>query len=641
MMKTLFTLFTVLVGFSASAGLSDNDSHAPLKNDLNPPDRVASVVWHVGPSRDYKKPSEVAALVQDGDIIEIDAGDYVGDVARWSQDNLTFRGVGGIANLDANYRASGRKAIWVIAGDNAIVENIRFANCKDKTDVDKNWAGIRAEGTNLTVRNCIFYNNSDGILCGKNLASDIVITHTTFEANGHGDGQSHNLYIGQINSLTFTYNYSHRAVVGHELKSRAVTNYILYNRISDEDGTASRLIDLPQGGVSIVMGNVLQQGANVSQRNMLGYGLEGANEGPEELYVVNNTFVNDHENVARFIDVGANTELFKAYNNIFAGPHSTDPEQYFVYRSAATVRDISHNLFEQNPVDAGLKDPANIDYHLVQGSEAIGAGTDAGVASNGFGLTPLYEYVHPADGTAREGACNISLGAYEYGTNEPPVVSVVADKPVVYYGYAPEATAILTASATSDRAPFTYTWSTGDTGASIAVSPATTTVYTVTVTDAVGCQQSANVTVEVVDVRCGPMEHQKVVVCNRAGQELCIDANAVPAHLQNGGTLGSCDVNAGAGERIESATEGLVVEAFPNPFSEQITIALKPQTEQYVIVEVYDLDGSLIKRLYEGTIEPGGVRQVQLNGAELKEGLHIGKIITKGGVETIYLMVRK
>ena len=637
---TLLTVMTCLFGLLILANGKDVAGDRPLIGPGDA-DNITTTVWQVGPTRTYKKPSEVASLVQDGDIIEIDAADYVGDVARWAQHNLTFRGVGGTPNLDANYKASGRKAIWVIAGNNVIVENIRFLNCKDQTNVDKNWAGIRQEGTNLTVRNCVFYNNSNGILCGKNLNSNIVITQTIFDSNGHGDGQSHNLYIGQINSLTFTHNYSHKAVDGHELKSRAVNNYILYNRISDEDGTAARLIDLPNGGISVIMGNVLQQGPNVNQRNMVGYGLEGVNPGLQELYVVNNTFVNDHANVALFIDVGRNTQFFKAYNNIFAGQHNPDPNKYFNYRGTATAKDISSNIFKRNVADAGLVDPANIDYHLAEGSEAIGAGTNAGVTSHGFDLTPVYEYVHTASRVAREGACNISLGAYEFGTHTPADVQVATDKSIVYHGYLPEATATLTVSATSDRAPFTYLWSTGETTDVITVSPTATTVYEITVTDAVGCQVTEEVTINVIDVRCGPANHQKVRVCNRAGQELCIDAHAVPVHLMNGGMLGACGADGISGRGTVSTMEGLTIATFPNPFSDRMTIEITSGTEEHVTFDVYDLTGTVVKRLYDGYVTPGEVKYLELNSVGLKEGMHLGKIITKRGVETFYLMLKK
>jgi hypothetical protein len=66
------------------------------------------------------------------------------------------------------------------------------------------------------------------------------------------------------------YCYSHHANVGHLLKSRALINYILYNRLSDElTGTSSYELDLPSGGTSYVIGNVIEQGPNSQNRKGL------------------------------------------------------------------------------------------------------------------------------------------------------------------------------------------------------------------------------------------------------------------------------------------------------------------------------------------------------------------------------------
>ena len=77
---------------------------------------------------------------------------------------LTLRGIGqGRVKLPANGKHAGGKAIWVIAGNDVTVENIEFSGARVP---DRNGAGIRPEGQNLTVRNCRFYDCEDGILGG-------------------------------------------------------------------------------------------------------------------------------------------------------------------------------------------------------------------------------------------------------------------------------------------------------------------------------------------------------------------------------------------------------------------------------------------------------------------------------------------
>jgi hypothetical protein len=173
----------------------------------------------VGPTRTYKVPSEASSVAKDGDIIEIDAGDYLGDTATWKQNNLMLRGVGGKVHLIANGQSAGGKAIWVIQGNNTTLENIEFSGA---TVPDQNGAGIRQEGNNLTVRFCYFHDNEEGILAGDNPSSEILIEYSEFGYNGFGDGYSHNLYINHIAKFTMQYCYSHHAKVGHLVKSRAL-----------------------------------------------------------------------------------------------------------------------------------------------------------------------------------------------------------------------------------------------------------------------------------------------------------------------------------------------------------------------------------------------------------------------------------
>ena len=75
-------------------------------------DRVATEdapILHVGPTRELKTPSAAAKVALDGTIVEIDAGEYVDDVAVWTQNGLTLRGVGGMAHLRSETRDQSRQ----------------------------------------------------------------------------------------------------------------------------------------------------------------------------------------------------------------------------------------------------------------------------------------------------------------------------------------------------------------------------------------------------------------------------------------------------------------------------------------------------------------------------------------------------
>jgi len=362
-----------------------------------------ATVWTIGPGQTYTMPSQVSALVGNGDTVNIEAGVYPSDVARWQADDLVLRGIGGFAHLESNGQSWGGKAIWVIQGDNCTVEWIEFSECQVP---DHNGAGIRLEGLNLSVSHCWFHHNENGILCGEYHPSTVRIEYSEFGHHGYGDGYSHNLYIGHIDSLIFRYNYNHHADVGHELKSRAWVNVIEYNRFSNEsDGTASREIDLPNGGQAYLIGNVIQQGLQSQNSNMVGFGMEGlSNPGPHELYAVNNTLVNEKANGSFF---QMPTEAyFKATSNILAGGGS-------FMSTWPTTLDTLANLRSTSIAALQFLDAANYDLRIDVNSPAHNTGFPAGLANNGYPLVALWEYAHPTNGVLRCQHALLDAGAFE------------------------------------------------------------------------------------------------------------------------------------------------------------------------------------------------------------------------------------
>lgn len=351
----------------------------------------------VGPDKAYPTPCAAAAAVADGDTVEIDAGTYTGDTCAWTANGLTIEGVGGFAHLDAAGQAAGGKAIWVIQGDDTTVSWIEFSGA---TVADKNGAGIRQEGTNLTVNHCSFHDNENGILAGDDPDSDIVVTNSEFADNGYGDGQSHNLYINHVRSFTFSFSNSHHSYIGHDLKSRAYATYVLYSRLADDsDGQGSYQIDLPNGGLAVVLGNIVQQGAEAENGGMLSFAEEGASNPEQALYVVNNTFVNDRGSGTFVTNASAADAVL--VNDLFVG--------------GGTALDGPGAETTCLETDApGFIDGSEGDYTLADDSPAIDAGSDPGAAGD-LSLWPAWEYTGADDGEARPVVGALDLGAYEWG----------------------------------------------------------------------------------------------------------------------------------------------------------------------------------------------------------------------------------
>lgn len=349
----------------------------------------------VGPGKTFATPCAAFAAASDGTVIEIDAaGSYAGDVCGIPRSNLVIRGINGRPKIDAAGKNAMGKGVWVVQGNNTTIENVEIFGAKV---ADRNGAALRLDGKHLTLRGSYLHDNENGILTNNDGVSDIVIETTEFAHNGYGDGYTHNLYIGQVASLVFRFNYSHDANVGHNLKSRAQTNTIAFNRFSSEgSGAPSYEIDLPNAGLAYVIGNVIQQPANNQNSGMLSFGAEGASNGKQELYVVNNTFINDAAR-GTFINVGSGvTTPILAQNNVFAGAGTVTSQ------ASATLRT---NYQGTAP---GFVDRAG--YSLAP--DATSPLRNAGSAPAAT-LAPAFEYRHPALGASRATSGQIDIGAYE------------------------------------------------------------------------------------------------------------------------------------------------------------------------------------------------------------------------------------
>ncbi len=350
----------------------------------SPQQAASGNVIKVGPSHGIHAISTAAALAKNGDTIEIEAGDYTGDVAVWKQDNLVIRGVGSAGKrvrlIAAGASAEG-KAIWVVRGGRITVENIEFTGARVP---DRNGAGIRFEKGHLVVRNCRFIDNENGILTsGGNL--DLDIENSEFGHNGAGDGYSHNLYVGAIRKLRVTGSYFHHAKVGHLLKSRATENHILYNRLTDEaQGRASYELEFPNGGLAYIIGNIIEQSTTTENPNIVSFGAEGYKHPANELYLINNTLIDNLPQSGFFLVSKPGFQVVKAYNNLLLGKRPLNSGGI-------------DGEFINNP-NVGKDSFILADRHdyRIQRESALHRTYMLPGAANGFELAPDREYVHPA-----------------------------------------------------------------------------------------------------------------------------------------------------------------------------------------------------------------------------------------------------
>ena len=245
----------------------------------------------IGTNQQYTSIEGAVAAAQSGDTINVQAGTYTNDFITIGK-NLTLNAVGGMVTLDATQSPPNGKAIVDEGGSGVSVSINGFAFTGAAVG-DNNGAGIRYEGGTLSVSNSDFYGNQEGILGAADPNGVITISNSEFNANGAGDGYSHNIYIGDISQFTLTNSYVHDANVGNEVKSRAENNTITGNRIYDNLSGSSYDIDLPNGGNATISGNTIEKGPNSGNYNSIAYGEEGNLHSGTNLQVTGNIFVND------------------------------------------------------------------------------------------------------------------------------------------------------------------------------------------------------------------------------------------------------------------------------------------------------------------------------------------------------------
>lgn len=382
---------------------------------------AAGTYRDVGPGRTYATIQAAYNAAVDGDTIRIYAdGSYTGSntVLNIQKNNLTFLGMNGRPVLDSQGPVSNGKGIWRINASGTTIDNITFKGCHDPNNLyGRNLAGIRpddsAAGT-TTIKNCLITDNDNGILVtnpigGNGTGTDLVISNCEFYANGWGDtnGQEHNMYINHIHSFTLQYSYTHEIKGGHLIKTRCQTNKILYNRITDNSSNSTYYsnynIDVPEGGTTWIIGNVIQQGTYVGNSGMVYYAAENTNNSGHNCWIVNNTFVNNASSGTFMLC--RNDANYSVYykNNIFTGSGSIN--------NGGSAKWYPDHNYQGNP---GYLNAGAFDYHLTSTSTGvINVGISPGTG-DGFDLTPYYQYSYDCGSVSRPVNGTIDIGAFEY-----------------------------------------------------------------------------------------------------------------------------------------------------------------------------------------------------------------------------------
>lgn len=275
-----------------------------------------------------------------------------------------------------------------------------------------------------------------------------------------------------------------------------------------------------------------------------------------------------------------------------------------------------------------------VNYQLiVNGSSNVGAAiTGTGEAiSFGNQTAGIYSVLATNINT---GATQNMTGSVTVTENTALIVDAGANQ-MVYVGY-PQSCATLTANVSGGTSGYSYLWSTGETSMSISVCPTETTIYSVTVTDSLGCTSTDSVKVCAQNVLCSNNSNSKKIMICHNGSSICVSENAVASHLAHGDYLGSCGAN-NCDEESERTIEespmsnGLRTSIYPNPASTSNQVVFKVQSLENgtISVDLYNFNGQKVKTLLNNSNNSQeNAYELEINTSNLIPGIYFIKTIT-------------
>lgn len=404
-----------------------------------------------------------ATTADNGDIIELDGvapggaqAAYVDQDCGTYSKSILIRGVGAqrpkITRSTGATLSGGHGFFRPYAGYQAF-ENIEFTNARCGSNCSPIWVENTDVSTGVKrvrLTNVLSYDNDMGILVGNHGGNstfvpqvdrtlDVVIENSEFHSNGVWDGNSHNVYIGRVRSLTFRNNYSYDSYGGQLLKCRTSVAYVINNKFVDSmqsgypttGGLSNFESSFPFGGKIYYIGNTIYQSGNVPppgrpqpNQKMLEFcsecpGPDGYLKNELQQYaVVNNTLVNARvaSGAGVFISInfpsGSTTTMIE--DNIFAGPG--DP----FWREEFSDTTPANNTVSATVAGMNFRNAAQLDFHLTASSPGLNLAVDHGTFPSGctvdcYSLIPTTQYAAPRTQITRTVVSSgRDRGAFEY-----------------------------------------------------------------------------------------------------------------------------------------------------------------------------------------------------------------------------------
>lgn len=337
-----------------------------------------------------------------GDVIEIPPGHHYFEFDRISiqrsgtpESPIIIRGVlenGKRPVIDA-IRVNIHRSVFVLPQDvhDIVIENLEICNAAGRRYPDRiprygvNSSAIFFEGCkNITVRNCDFHHNEDGLFATREsdciLIEDSAIHHNGTQFKGRHN-RTHNFYFCAKRQIVRNC-YIHHSTEGENFKSRGDNTILAYNWI-DEEAIYSTAVDSGGSKNTLWVGNVIMKRTTPGhgQGRLLGVG-DGTGVASGKLIVLNNTFVTFFpRDFYLYTHESATTDVI-LLNNVFAGPGEVLLEKngmgevsgshnWVPVGLGAIPRELTNTFRGENP---GFVDADGFDFRPTSGSPLVNSG---------------------------------------------------------------------------------------------------------------------------------------------------------------------------------------------------------------------------------------------------------------------------
>jgi hypothetical protein len=278
------------------------------------------------------------------------------------------------------------------------------------------------------LHNCSFHDNDMNYNGGP---ESLLVENCVMYHPNNSCGNQHDMYVQPAATsstpgtgawyVMIRYNQIYAPTTGNCIQTRAVTNYIMYNRIYDGSETnVNGNLYVNDGGLAYIIGNVFEQGAVAGvgfNSTLVGYCTDSAgNSGKitngHHCWLYNNTFANKFVGGGIFIKNVADGSAVITYdNNIFYGDRSS-------LASGSGFVDGGHNYSETGQTNgAKFLAPGSGDYHLTAATSNTTI-VDKGIVpgtNDGFSCTPTRQYTYDHGSATRTVSGSATdIGAFEF-----------------------------------------------------------------------------------------------------------------------------------------------------------------------------------------------------------------------------------